>query len=1454
MSSDGCPQQDQLSAYAFGTLDEAHAREVAEHIEQCSACDQALQSLDRAGDILVAQLREASTGDPFLAETTYQQRLPMVEDLAVDPALLLTGNTVEQGVSASDLPQLREYRLLTKLGEGGMGAVYKALHTRLDKTVAVKVLPSDRLKDPEAVARFEREMKAIGRLEHPNVIRAHDAGEANGVHFLVMEYLDGADLSRIAGDAGPLSVADACELVRQAAVGLEYANQQGLVHRDIKPSNLMLTRDGQVKILDLGLALLSDPSLPSGSDLTSTGQLMGTLDYMAPEQGSDTHHVDIRADIYSLGATLYKLLGGEAPFAGPSFNTPMKKMVALATKAPPPLSDRRPDLPPQLATLIQRMLAKDPADRPATPREVAAALAPFAAGNHLPTLAAQARARSPVVGTFPGPLRKTEPYVLSERQDTVPRAGATIAAARRPPRRGRVIARIALGLTACLLTALTIYYIQTNAGTIMVELDGRDVEAKLMEGGVQIIDRNLKGERTYTVKSAVPEKLPPGKYAAKANVEGLILKVTDDGGAEFETGDFVLRRGGKVRVRVSLAPGRGETAGAAKTTASADIEDANAERRALQWAFRHGATFSYTEKASKRILQVRGPDGELPGHDYELWSVALPPDTTDADLENVRPIRSLKMLALSLCTRITDAGLERIQDMPYLNELQLYGTSISDAGLKSLSGLTGLQQLSLERTRITDKGIEILRDSAPGLTVLRTVDTGVTSVKPFLSLPRLQILDVPAFKDPQDYTRLAELPELYAFKVVGRAFKDETIKSLPQHPTLKCLVFQGCDIRGPGLGDLVVLPELQSLALTWCPLTDQSLVHLQGALNLTALTIVPDTPLSDNGIVPLHSLKRLKKLDLRKCKITASGVDRLREALPACVVTLDGKSQVGVQLSQPTEPGAGNLDRRAAEWILSLGGMLEVAVPDKVVIPANDVARLPAGAFKIRHVSLNNPKTKTDDAGLANLAGLDEIESLNLTYAGPFTIAGMRHLAGLTSLKSVTIWQAPLTDAGFAPLLALPNLETVILYDVQFTDAGLPQLAGLKNLKQLFLGDNPITDDGAAALAELQRLEFISLVNLRISDVGLERLLTLPRLTMLQLNHVDVTDAGLALIGSQTKLLNLTLDRLPVTDAGLKSLETLKSLRFLYLNDTEMTLDGAAALQRALPECSIHWNERTSSTRMAGSPDRRVAAWVVSRGGMVTMSGTGTDEIEVQTLADLPPVQSGSKVWKIFMQNARLRMFDHDLARLTPLKELESLDLYGAGHFNPLAMQFLAGFKDLKSLRLGDSSIGDEGLAHLQGLTKLEHLAVSNSKITNAGLAHLAGMKQLSSLNIGGNDITDAGAATLAGFLKLENLDLTHTSVADPGLERLLMLPALTQLSIGRTRVTEAGVKTLGARPQLVGLSLQDLPVEDSTLTSFETLTKLSHLDLRKTRVTAASIEKLQKTLPDCKIEWSAPK
>ncbi|NUQ63568.1 MAG: PD40 domain-containing protein [Pirellulales bacterium] len=226
------------------------------------------------------------------------------------------------------------------------------------------------------MARFDREMKAIGRLNHPNLVQAYDARDVDGTRILVMEYVDGVSVTDLLRRTGPLRIADACEIVRQAALGLQYAHEHGMVHRDIKPSNLMLARGGQVKILDMGLALLQGgPSAAGeGGELTSAGQAMGTAEYMAPEQAADSHSVDIRADIYSLGCTLYKLLTGQSPFSGPEYKTPLDKITGHLRDTPRPVQILRTDVPDELAAILGRMLAKSPAERFATPAEVAGEL------------------------------------------------------------------------------------------------------------------------------------------------------------------------------------------------------------------------------------------------------------------------------------------------------------------------------------------------------------------------------------------------------------------------------------------------------------------------------------------------------------------------------------------------------------------------------------------------------------------------------------------------------------------------------------------------------------------------------------------------------------------------------------------------------------------------------------------------------------------------------------------------------------------------------------------------------------------------------------------------------------------------------------------------------------------------------------------------------------------------
>ena len=262
---------------------------------------------------------------------------------------------------------LGNYVVLDRIGAGGMGQVFKALHRRMDRVVALKILPPGKMKDASANERFQREIKAAARLSHPNIVTAHDASQHGKTHFLVMEFVDGIDLSALVHKSGPLSVERAVDFVLQAAAGLQFAHQQGIVHRDIKPANLLIDRKGCLRVLDLGLAHMDNAS----ANLTSTGDVMGTVDYMSPEQAADTKNADARSDVYSLGCTLYYLLQGRPPYGGESV---VSRLMAHRDQPIPPLAAGRDDVPGTLEMVYSRMLAKDPHERYPGMQEAAAAL------------------------------------------------------------------------------------------------------------------------------------------------------------------------------------------------------------------------------------------------------------------------------------------------------------------------------------------------------------------------------------------------------------------------------------------------------------------------------------------------------------------------------------------------------------------------------------------------------------------------------------------------------------------------------------------------------------------------------------------------------------------------------------------------------------------------------------------------------------------------------------------------------------------------------------------------------------------------------------------------------------------------------------------------------------------------------------------------------------------------
>jgi len=447
---------------------------------------------------------------------------------------------------------LGEYVVLDQIGAGGMGQVYKARHRTMDRLVALKTLPRKAMKDPEAVKRFQREVRAAAKLAHPNIVTAYDAGEADGVHFLVMQYVDGQDLGALLVKRGLFSVEQAVECIVQAARGLEYAHSEGVVHRDVKPSNLLADRNRTVKILDLGLARMFEGDETGASDrLTDSGQVMGTCDYMAPEQAEDPHHADGRSDIYSLGCTLFRLLTGRKPFEG---DTLIQILFAHQQAPIPSLRDGRPDVAAELDEVFHRMVAKQPGDRYQSMTEVIAALEACVAAKQRQPVAAEPSGDNALSSFF---------QHLAEEEASRPRVPVRDETLRSPAREetrrprwkqrarsatstvGTLLSRIGRGvrtpvgaaIAACgagaFLLLSVIIYVATNYGTVKIEIAEGIDEVRVF------VDETIKIEGLED-----PIELTVGEHDLLVKADGF----------ETYTKSFRIKRGEKTLLSVTLVP------------------------------------------------------------------------------------------------------------------------------------------------------------------------------------------------------------------------------------------------------------------------------------------------------------------------------------------------------------------------------------------------------------------------------------------------------------------------------------------------------------------------------------------------------------------------------------------------------------------------------------------------------------------------------------------------------------------------------------------------------------------------------------------------------------------------------------------------------------------------------------------------------------------------------------
>jgi serine/threonine protein kinase len=719
--------------------------------------------------------------------------------------------------SSAPLGRIRDYELLEKLGEGGMGAVYKALHVKLKRPVAVKILPREKLVDAQAVARFNREMEAVGQLVHPNIVLAHDAGEADGQHYLVMELVEGMDLTQLVARLGPLPVADACELVRQATLGLEHAHRFGLVHRDIKPSNLILTSAGQTKILDLGLALLNSAQPASG--LTGDCQVMGTADYMAPEQAVDSHAVDIRADIYSLGCTLYKLLTGEPPFAGAQFRTPLNKLMAHAQTAPVPVYQVRGGVPAELSNIIGRMLAKSPAERHSTPHDIALTLKPFCKGSDLAALYARAAGRPAPVPV--APESETASSAASASQQT-----NNAIESRMPPDAAPPVAA---------------------SPTTQAAIEGSS-------------DRAMPWPRFAIAAAAV------------AVLVGLAFLITNLVVANLNRQTARIAHSsshpdiGGNQPSPPVVPSPIEEPREGPEEAASDASPEQPAKAQLVWPTRH-----VDREVAERVIKTGGAVGvtstwtnlrtvaDLPARPFHLQGIDLSgcQPLALADFELIGRLRYLQKLAANV-SWIANEHVTHLRHLRTLEILEVEGATIDDAAIEALLPLKRIWHLNLSRTKITDRGMQAIARMREheGFDRLNLSGTAITDagLEPLAAIPVVRL------------------------HLSGTEITDAGLKFLGAIKGLEDLDLQSTGVNGKHLDDLAPAKCLHILNLSFTKVDDDAVRSLTLLPSLRSL-MLGRTNISDDAVKTIAQMQELRFVDVQNTKITDAGGEQLGKAL-----------------------------------------------------------------------------------------------------------------------------------------------------------------------------------------------------------------------------------------------------------------------------------------------------------------------------------------------------------------------------------------------------------------------------------------------------------------------------------------------------------------------------------------------------------------------------------------------
>lgn len=1295
---------------------------------------------------------------------------------------------------------LGNYEVLDKLGEGGMGIVFKARHRRMKRIVALKVLPPDLMRSEAAIGRFHREVEAAGKLTHPNIAAAYDADEADDIHFLVMEFVDGPNLSAYVKQHGPLSIPAAAALIFQAAKGLAHAHEKGVVHRDIKPGNLLVDREGALKILDMGLAQLKAEATEATveAELTQSGRVMGTVDYMSPEQALDAKRVDQRADIYSLGCTLFYLVAGK-PISPEGTLT--NKLLWHQKEPPPPLASVTDEVPEALERLYQEMVAKAPEDRPANARAVVERLGPILAefpesAFVLPDLGVTVQSGAPSTNSgLPRPADLT----LVERPTQTDYPLDHGSEPQTPSTGGMMwwpLALAALGVVA--LAGVATWQFWPVDSVDLPPSPSQLALAVEPPGGELRVDGKLwslpSGKKTI--------ELPAGRHVIEYRATG----------HEPRTQAIDLAADQQHELRIALAPipvepqGPGDSVDPTEPTPQPPTpagEPTPEQLALLEWILAAGGTAAVEIGADAGMspgasVAVATPE-QIPAAKLQVVGVDLANRQVDDDdlakLANWEEIESLSLAG----TPITDDALVHIRTLARLERLDLSGTKIGSRAVESVARLDNLRELNLAGVKLDDAG------AAPlvGLEELERLDLSTTEVgdgigETLAELPSLREVDL---RD----TYLTE--KGHAALLVGKDSQPpRTVRwdgpDLPRrraeellaaHPGIRLtLQLRDGSVETISAAEVLPRPRFTIVGVDLAeakPFRDEDAIKLAELSQLHTLRLGA-AELSADAIQQASKLPSLRTLDLAAAPVPETTVAAIRQARPE------------LNIERQASP-----DAIAAQWALAGGGVVSVRSTKSgaELERLSQADALPDTAYRVTALDL----------------GAMAVSDKDLARVTP-----------LTALRRLILRSEGITDEGLAALEPLGEMVELGLAETSVTDAGLTKLASFSwpKLRALDLSKSQVDGVGITHLRNFSRLESLNLNGLPVDGQELAALRELP-LRVLNVADSDVDNAALAWLAKQPNLASLDLTGTATTEAARE------------------------ALLQQRPKLQLRQD--------APDPDRLLLRWAVYYRGTALLDSGVKVAVSTQIPPDdctvvglsitKQPKFTGQDILALLPRCPSLRTVDFSETAVTDqvvgvvsaLPNLEELSLAGAGDTTDAGLKQVAEAQTLRALDLaGNRQYTADGLQPLGKLQALEQLNLSYSAADDATLATLGKLPALRSLDLTySRRVGDGGLAKLTAAAKLERLLLRNTDVSDAGCGSLAALPRLVALDLSSTDVTGAGVSRLAGLPKLATLNLGGCRLDDGAVGPLLTLPNLKQLDVSRTFISDAGAQQLQDKL-----------